>query len=133
MTEKRTFILSHNSARRNAMHAVANAPDGWCVEVKPRTRSLEQNAKLWACLDDIAKQVEWHGKKLDREDWKHIFTASLRKLQVVPNLDGSGFVALGLSTSKMGVREMSELIELVHAFGAGRGVVWSEVVEEVAA
>jgi len=132
MSEKRTFILSHNLARRNAMKAVADAPDGYCVEVKPRTRSLEQNSKLWACLDDIAKQVDWYGKKLDREDWKHVFTTSLRKLQVVPNLDGSGFVALGLSTSKMGVREMSELIELVHAFGAERGVRWSEQ-EEVAA
>lgn len=130
MTEKRTFILAHNLARRNAMRAVADAPEGYVVEVKPRTRSLEQNAKLWACLDDVARQVEWYGKKLDREDWKHVFTASLRKLQVVPNLDGSGFVALGLSTSKMGVREMCELIELVQAFGAERGVVWSG--EEVA-
>ncbi len=93
------------------------------MTVAEPTRNLDQNAKLWATLTDIAEQVDWYGKKLTPEDWKHLFTSSLRKLQVVPNLDGSGFVALGLSTSKMSVREMSDLIELAQAVGAERGVI----------
>jgi hypothetical protein len=51
-----------------------------------------------------------------------VFSASLRKLQVVPNLDGTGFVALGMSTSRMTKGELSELLELIYAFGAERGV-----------
>lgn len=126
MSERKLFILAHQEARRRALDAVQQAPDGYAVEVKPRNRSLDQNAKLWAALNDISRQVEWYGKKLDAEDWKHVFTASLKSLAVVPNLDGTGFVALGLSTSKMTVREMSDLIELMTAFGNEHGVAWSE-------
>ena len=97
------------------------------VEVKPETRSLEANARMWAMLTEISAQVEWYGKKLSPEDWKHLFSSTLRKLDVVPNLEGTGFVALGLSTSKMSRREMAELQELMAAFGAERGVRFSAV------
>ncbi len=95
------------------------------VSIKPETRSLAQNARLWAMLSDVSQQVEWHGRRLTPEDWKHVFTASVRKLQVVPNLDGSGFVALGMSTSQMTRAEMTELQELIAAFGAEHGVRFS--------
>ena len=91
------------------------------VEVKPETRSLAQNALLWATLDDISKQVDWYGRKLTSEEWKHVFTASLTKQEVVPGIDG-GFVVLGKSTSQMTKAEMSELQELMQAFGAQQGV-----------
>lgn len=99
------------------------------VEVKPETRSLAQNRRLWSMLTDISEQVEWYGRRLTPEDWKHVFTASIRKLDVVPNLDGTGFVALGMSTSAMTKREMCELQELMEAFGADKGVrfrAWEE-------
>lgn len=92
------------------------------VEVKPETRSSEQNRRLWAMLTDISEQVDWYGRKLAPADWKHVFSASLRKLDVVPNLDGTGFVALGLSTSTMTKREMADMQTLMEAFGAERGV-----------
>lgn len=90
------------------------------------TRSIDQNAKLWAILGDISSQVEWHGRKLSSESWKHIFTAALIKQEVVPNLAGDGFVVLGQSTSKMTVNQMRDLIELIHAFGAERNVRWGD-------
>lgn len=91
------------------------------VEVKPETRSLEQNARLWAMLSDIARQVDWYGRKLTPEEWKHVFTAALTKQDVVPGIDG-GFVVLGKSTSKMTKSEMNELQTLMEAFGAEKGV-----------
>ena len=96
------------------------------VSVKPKTRSTEQNARLWAMLADISKQVDWYGRKLSSEYWKHVFTASLKKLEVVPNLDGTGFVALGMSTSRMTVAEMCDLQTLMEAFGAEKGVKFTE-------
>ena len=36
-----------------------------------------------------------------------------------------GVVMLGVSTRKMTVKEMSDVIEFLMAFGAERGVVWS--------
>jgi hypothetical protein len=91
------------------------------VEIKPETRTLAQNSRLWAMLTDVAKQVNWYGRKLSEEEWKHVFTASLAKQDVVPGIDG-GFVVLGKSTSKMTKPEMSELQQLIEAFGAQQGV-----------
>lgn len=95
------------------------------LTIKTRTRSLDQNARLWAMLGDISSQVDWYGRKLTPEDWKHLFSSTLRKLEVVPNLEGTGFVALGLSTSKMTVGEMADLQTLIEAFGAEKGVRFS--------
>ena len=123
---KAVFILAHHEARRRAMQAVADAPDGYSVTIAEPSRSLPQNARLWALLHEISEQVDWYGKKLAPEDWKHIFSASLRKLDVVPNLDGTGFVALGLSTSRMSKRELGDLMTLIEAFGAEQGVQFQE-------
>ena len=98
------------------------------VEVKPETRSLAQNARLWAMLTDISNQVEWYGRKLTPEEWKHVFTAALAKQDVVPGIDG-GFVVLGKSTSQMTKGEMCELQELMEAFGAERGVKFTASVD----
>ncbi len=91
------------------------------VEIKPETRSLAQNSRLWALLTDLSKQVDWYGRKLSAEEWKHVMTASMTKQDVVPGIDG-GFVVLGKSTSKMTKPEMSELQDLIEAFGAQQGV-----------
>ena len=128
---KRVLILSHDVARQRAVEAVREAPAGYSVTIAEPKRSLESNARMWAMLAEVSEQVEWYGKRLTPEDWKHVFTASLRRLEVVPNLDGTGFVALGMSTSRMSVREMSDLIELISAFGAERGVTFND--ERIAA
>jgi len=98
-------------------------------ECKP-TRTLEQNAKLWAMLGDISKQVEWcvDGKlqKLEPEDWKDILTAGLKKSQRVAQGVEGGFVMLGQRTSKMRIGEMVELIEFAQWFGAEHGVRWGD-------
>ncbi len=90
------------------------------------SRTLDQNARMWAMLGDIAKQVRWHGQTLTAEDWKCMFTASLRRQRAVPNIEGSGFVVLGDSTRRMTVRELSDLMELMSVFGSEREVEWSE-------
>lgn len=122
---KQYFILAHDTARQMAIQAIKNAPDGWIVEVKERTRSIDQNSLLWALLTDVSRQVEWYGRKLAPEDWKHVFSSALRKQDVVPNIEGNGFVVLGQSTSKMGKREFSDLVELIYSFGAERNVIWT--------
>lgn len=123
---KRVLILSHDIARQRAIEAVREAPEGFSVTIAEPKRNLDQNARMWAMLADVSAQVDWYGKRLTPEDWKHVFSASLRKLEVVPNLDGTGFVALGMSTSRLSVREMADLITLIDAFGADKGVEWSE-------
>lgn len=123
---KQRFFLRTDDIKRNAARFVWELPTDQdkplVVDIKPMTRSVEQNAKLWATLAEVAEQVEWYGRKLDAESWKHIFSAALKKQDVVPNLDGTGFVVLGLSTSKMSVAEMRDMLELINAFCAERGV-----------
>lgn len=94
------------------------------LTAKPETRSTAQNRMLWSILNDIAKQVEWHGQKLDGEAWKDMATAALKRQRVVPGIDG-GFVVLGQRTSKMTIAEMTELIDFLHAFGDQHSVQWS--------
>ena len=126
MSERAIFRMVHPTARINAIAAVRAAPEGYVVEVKPPTRSLEQNARLWAMLTDVSEQVDWYGRKLSPEDWKDVFSASLKKARVVPTIDGDGFVPLGMRTSQMTKREFGDLMELIDAFAAERGVIFTE-------
>lgn len=95
------------------------------LKAQTETRTIKQNSMMWSCLTDLSKQVDWYGQKLSPDDWKHVLTASLRKQRAVPGIDG-GFVVIGLSTSKMTIAEMIEMIDLSHAFGADKGVIWAK-------
>lgn len=95
------------------------------------TRTALQNSKLWPMLTDIAEQVTWYGKTYSKDDWKTILTGSYRKSEFVPNVDGTGFVVLGMSTSKMNRKVFADLIEFIYSFGASQEVKWSEKSEEV--
>lgn len=128
---KQRFILSHATSRQRAISAVSTAPDGMVVEVKESTRSLEQNAKLHAMLEDLAQQVEWHGMKMTKTVWKRVCTAAMLREHgespmLVPSLDGHGIEIIYEKTSEMGKRMMADLIEWIYAFGSEHGVQWSE-------
>jgi hypothetical protein len=110
--------------------AVLQADQRYTLTVKPQTRTSEQNKRLWAMLTDISKQVDWYGRKLSPEDWKHVLSASLKKQDAVPGIDG-GFVVLGLSTSKMTKGEMADLQTLIEAFGAQQGVKFSAMERDI--
>lgn len=101
------------------------------IDEKQPTRTLDQNAMLWATLTDIARQVQWpvDGKLqyLEPEEWKDVLTAGLRKTQRVAQGIEGGFVMLGCRTSRMSIAEMIELIELAQAFGTEHGVVWGDL------
>ena len=104
------------------------------VEVRERKskRTSEQNKKLNAMCGDLAEQVLWHGQALHKDDWRHMFVAAYRKEQrIVPGLNG-GFVVLGASSRRLTVSECADVIEMLNAFGAERGVVWSDETREAA-
>lgn len=93
-------------------------------QVKP-TRSLEQNAKMWAMLNDISDQVQWYQKSMKPEDWKDLFTSALNEKRAIPSLDGYGVVMLGARTSKMTIQQMIDVITIMEAFGAANEVKFS--------
>lgn len=118
------IIVRGDGDRRKAAGWCQKAPNGTRIEYRRSKRSTPQNSLLWARLTDIAEQVDWYGQKLAPSDWKDMFTASLRKARVVPGLDPGSFVLLGLHTSEMDKEEMSNLLDLIDAFAAERGVTW---------
>ena len=132
MTERRSFVL-HNPQQAWVLlrdelwpwiKAMTMAGHRLVLTVAPEKRSDAQNNLMWSALGDIARQVVWHGMKLDAADWKEMCTAALRQQRPVPGLSG-GFVVLGASTRAMTKAEMTELIEFIHFTGAEHGVAWS--------
>ena len=118
------FILTHDIARARAIEAVKSAPAGFSVQIKEPKRSTAQNDALWAHLTDVSEQLQWHGQALPAEDWKLIFMQVLHsEMRIVPNLAGDGFVNLTRS-SKLSVAEMSDLLELIIAYGVQHGVTF---------
>lgn len=129
MAERITISLYNAQQAHQAIQTAWHHAKGWLMasdtrltlEIRPEKRSDAQNRRLWAMLADISAQVDWYGQKLTSEEWKDVFSASLKRTKVVPGLDG-GFVVCGQSTSKMTKAEMCELQELMEAFGAEKGV-----------
>lgn len=140
---KRTFLIDRQNPKwGQVIQSLAgfltaeSAAHALRVVVGEPTRTVLQNDLMWAVLTDIAKQVEWpvDGVKqlIEPEDWKNILSAGLKKESRVAQGVGGGFVMLGQRTSKMTKREMSDLIEFAHAFGAEHGVQWTEKAEREA-
>lgn len=85
-------------------------------------------------IGDIANQCEFMGKKFDREDWKRLlldaFARYMQELgtplshggRVVPSLDGTGVVQLGVQSRQFRKREAALFIEFLDYYGAENGV-----------
>jgi hypothetical protein len=128
-----TIIINSDADRKKASTWALKSPRGVRIEFKQSKRSLPQNSRLWAMLTDVATQLKWHGQSLHADDWKLIFLDGLkRELRIVPNMDGTGFVNLGRSSSDLSKAEMTDLIELIFAFGSKHGVVFHEPAEAAA-
>jgi len=121
------LILGRPDIAEKAIAWIRKAPRGTRLLFHAPKRTTEQSDKMWAMLTEVAEQVKWHGMRLSSDDWKLIFLDGLtREMRIVPNLDGTGFVNLGRSSSKLSVAEMSDLIELIYAFGAQHGVRFND-------
>lgn len=91
------------------------------VAITEVARSDATNRRMWAMLRDISRQVEWYGRKMDEESWKHVFSAAVQQQDAVPGING-GFVVLGISTRKQSKQWFSDMFEVMEAFAAERGV-----------
>lgn len=116
---KQVFRMVHAEARRRAMEAVLNAPEGYIVEVKEATRTLEQNALLHALLQDM-DGLQWFGKPRTMPEWKVLMVsghsvATGRPVDVVPGLEGE-LVNIRESTAAMTKSRLSSLVEYVQAW-----------------
>ena len=135
---KQIFQLSHANARRNAANAVMHAADGYMVVIDEPTKKRIQEEKYHAMIGDISRQVDLLGQRWDTEDAKRILLDAFARVmaandtpikqtaRIVPSLEGSGVVQLGIQSRKFRVREAAEFIEYLYAFGAENNVIWTD-------
>ena len=99
---------------------------------------MEQNSKLHALLNDISKQQTFQESKLSADDWKRLLIDAFCRVRqaegnplsnsgrVVPSLDGSGIVQLGMQSRNFKKADASEFIEYLIAWGVDQGVIFSD-------
>lgn len=137
--DKKVFKLVHSQAKQGAI-ACINSPDydGFVLTLQPPCRSLDQNSKLHACLSEISRQVKFQGGKLSSDDTKRLLLDAFCRVRqaegnplsnsgrLVPSLDGSGVVQLGLQSRSLSRADASEFIEYLIAWGVDQGVKFSD-------
>jgi len=126
MAERRTIFLDTRRGRDHAKRLIEGAPEDYVCRVSQRTRTDEQNRKLWPMLADIQHQVP-EAARFSAEDLKLRFLNALgAEMRFLPELEGAGVFPVGLRSSTLTVEQFSALIELLFAYGAKHGVVWSK-------
>lgn len=127
MSAAKSFVLANALRRRAAMSAVAEAPEGYRVEVREPKRTDDMNAKFHAIVGDIAASgMEWAGKRRSAAQWKVLMVsahahATKEGSEICPGLEGE-FVSIRESTALMSVRRGSSLIEYATSWCAMNGV-----------
>lgn len=123
--DKTRYFLIDEVRRQNCLNFIKelylNAGVDWVVEIRPKTRSDEQNKKFHAALGDISRQVLWQGIPYDLYGWKNLLVsghtiATKQPYELVMGLEGE-LVNVRESTAKMGIKRMSSLIEYTIAWG----------------
>jgi hypothetical protein len=127
-----SFVLFDHKSRDEAACLCETAPKGTYVEfIEPDDKRTDaQNRKMWPMLTEISQQIKWpdaNGVELSPNDYKLMLLDGLgHEMRLVPNINKTGFVNLGRSSSQLKKREFIQLIELIYAFGAQHGVKFRE-------
>ena len=116
------IVIMHEEDRIKAINLIRSKElgrYGLVVNVRDGTRTDAQNRMMWPMLAPIAAQVELMGRKWRSDDWKCIIMKDVgHKPRILPELDESGMFAAGFYSSKLGVRDMSALLEAIIAHAA---------------
>ncbi len=121
-----TVILRGDVQRLLAKHLIDMAPADAVVTVKEGTRSVDQNAKMWAMLSDIAR-AKPEGRVWAPEVWKAAFMSALgHEIVWQPGIDGAPAFPAGFRTSRLSKSRMADLITFIAAYGDRHGVRWSD-------
>lgn len=106
----------------------AHKAGGYEVAFRKEKRTAEQNAKMWAMLEEIFQaRPMWNGVPMSKERWKATFLDALGVEQdYTPRLDGPGLVPIGQRSSELTKQEFSDLFELMTGFAASQNIELSE-------
>jgi len=120
-----TVILRGPSQRDFAKSLIDRAPDNATVNIRAASRSLDQNAKLWAMLSDISR-AKPGGRSATPEVWKALFMhACGHAVQFELGLNGQPFPT-GFRSSAMSKAQMADLLTFIIQWGDEQGIAWSD-------
>lgn len=130
MSDKRTIFLVGPAQRKFARDCIESAPDDFVCVLKQRTRKEDQSARFHAMCGDVATQCQYIGRWLTKDQWKVLFisghaVATGIGADMVPGLEGE-YTNIRESSAQMSVSRMASVIEYVAAYGADKGVIWTE-------
>lgn len=103
------------------------------MEIKPESKSRDQEEKYHAMIGEIANQAQHLGAKWSAEDWKRLLIdlfakeTGLQGGKIIPSLDGSGIVQLGLQTRNFTKEQAMEFISFLDAWGAQHEIIFKNV------
>lgn len=118
--------ITDEASRARAKHWINRAEPGVTVTFRKPTRSNDQNAKLWAMINDIRQQKEKHGKDMAADVWKAVFMrACEHEVAFATGLDGEPF-PIGFRSSQLSVSQMADLITFIIQWGDEVGIEWSK-------
>lgn len=102
------------------------------MEIKTDSKSRDQEQKYHAMLGEIAEQAQHLGAKWSTEDWKRLMVdlfakeTGLQGGKIIPSLDGTGIVQLGLQTRNFTKEQAMEFITFLEAWGANNGIIFKQ-------
>jgi len=102
------------------------------LEIRPASKTRDQECLYHAIIADVAKQAQHLGAKWDAETWKrlllHRFAQETGRNagRLIPTLDGSGVIELGVQSRKFSVKDATEFVDWLYAWAADHGIDLSE-------
>ena len=121
------FVLlnsDRDAAKAIAWIRKAQQVGGWQVTLSKQNRTSSQNARMWALLARISKALpRWNGVPMSPDRWKAVFMDALGvEVEIIPKLEGGGFVPISQSTSRLTKAQFNDLFLVIEAFAAEQGI-----------
>lgn len=81
----------------------------------------EQQRLLNAICGDLARHIKWHGQRLNKDDFRHIISGTIKGWRLLPGIDrgqgAPGFIYLGGSSKDLTKAQASEAITMAVQIG----------------
>ena len=141
---KRTWTITGEVSRKAICNHVRAADEGDVVTIGPPVKRRIQEEKYHAMIGDIADQCKFMQRTWSKEEWKRLLIDAYVRVarenakaegkpdpfsghgEVVPSLEGNGFVQLGIQSRGFSIKQASEFIEYLFAYGSKESVIFCD-------
>jgi len=117
------------------LKAMLTAGNRMVLSLTEESKTRSQEKLYHALIGDIAKQAQHLGAKWEPEDWKRLLLDKFAREtgrthgKIIPNLNSSGVVEVGLLSRKFSKRTANEFVEFLYAWAADNGIDFAEHID----